>query len=229
MAPVGEQLLLALLGMQVDAADHQSPAVVGGLGQLADAGLGVVGDRPPGRLGNRSDSLCDALVDRHRDRVEAPLCARGRRSPTSSIDGSISRPSAPCAKTMKSSSLPAVTSPLPHDPIKTTNTSVLCRRSARQHVSSPGQPRSAPVPQTGWESLDPLLLPTSSPEPRQPFPLDLGQIHIRGRLEDPGHVQAALQDRAEQLLVLVGQRNVVKVVGERAEVDVAQASAEAVE
>ena len=62
VAPVGEELRLPLLGVQVDAADDQPPAAVGGLGELADARLGVVGDGLPGRLGDLGDPLCDALV-----------------------------------------------------------------------------------------------------------------------------------------------------------------------
>ena len=48
-------------------------------------------------------------------------------------------------------------------------------------------------------------------------------------LKDPGNVQAALQDRAKQALVLNGQGNVVEILRERAEMDMAQAIAKTVE
>ncbi len=52
--PVGEELGLVVLGVQVDAADDQPVLAERGLGQLADAGVGVVGDRLPGVIGMRA-------------------------------------------------------------------------------------------------------------------------------------------------------------------------------
>ncbi len=49
------------------------------------------------------------------------------------------------------------------------------------------------------------------------------------RFEDPWHVHAAFEHRAEQLLVFFGKRNVVKLRGERAEMHMPKPIAEAIE
>ena len=67
MAPVGPQLGLA--AEQARAPDDQSPARVGGLGDLCLAVLGVVDDRLPRGLGDLVDDLLDLLDHSHADRV----------------------------------------------------------------------------------------------------------------------------------------------------------------
>jgi hypothetical protein len=79
MAPIGEQLGLVVLGVQVHAADDQPVLAERRLGQLADARVGVVGDGPPGFIGNLRDPRGDDLVHRDADRVAAALLAQARR------------------------------------------------------------------------------------------------------------------------------------------------------
>ena len=78
VAPVGEQLGLIFLGVQVHAADDQALIAERRFGQFADAGVGVVSDGLPGLIGDQRDLRRDDLVHRHADRELTTLLAQAR-------------------------------------------------------------------------------------------------------------------------------------------------------
>lgn len=79
VAPVGEQLGLVVLGVQVHATDDQPVIAERRLGQLADTRVGVVGDGLPGLVRDQGDPLADVALVRDADRVAAAPLAAGAR------------------------------------------------------------------------------------------------------------------------------------------------------
>jgi len=78
MTPVGKQLGLIVLGVQVHATHDQPVGAERRLGQLADARVGVVGDGLPSVVGDQSDLSGHDLVHRHADRELTALPAQAR-------------------------------------------------------------------------------------------------------------------------------------------------------
>ena len=76
MAPVGEQLALGFLGVEVHATDDQPVIAERRLGQLADTAVGVVGHGLPVLLGDLGDPAGDVALHRDADRVVAALLAQ---------------------------------------------------------------------------------------------------------------------------------------------------------
>jgi hypothetical protein len=101
---------------------------------------------------------------------------------------------------MKLPSLPAVTSALPHEPIRTTATSGPCARSFRR----PDRSASLGGSLACLEDMGETAAGFFGKLFERAYATGLHDLRSsRGwSLEDPGHIQAALQDRAKENLIL---------------------------
>src|ERR1039458_10015000 len=152
--------------------------------------------------------------------------ARSRIVSTSTFEGCTPSRTSPLMRSMKSSSLPDVTSDLPHEPIRTIDTSSSWGSSAslalRSLISLLVRSRAF----SRFGNFRPLAALRCS----RGLAIARARSRIpRWRLDNPGNIQTPLQQRREQFFMLLSERSVVQVRRQRTHVEMSQSGAKRVE